>query len=142
VLKITDAWTNERAGTDGLAVWFAAVNPDGRWWWLIVHLHRVLGFTSAAIRPIGKRAVILRAMRKDEAEGYGGWRSVEPQDALEDVRATFARTGGLPWAQAYTDHFRTVSEAFARFQATVDGTAQPVEFVMHHKPNAQPAREY
>jgi len=43
---------NESTGGSGFALWFAAIEPNGQWWWLIAGVNREFGLTNAQVHKV------------------------------------------------------------------------------------------
>ncbi len=130
MLTITDVWTNAREQPESSALWFAAIDSTGQWWWLIVGIGKHAGFTNAYLHKIEGRQELLRKIEADEEESgeRGAWAPVGASEALQRVRAEFDRARRAPWSQAYADKWRVVSQEYRRFQAAVEGTEAPMEY--------------
>jgi hypothetical protein len=122
MLTLKHAWTNESTGGSGFALWFAAVDLEGQWWWLIAVVSREFGLTNAYLRKVGGREAIVYEMEVDE---YGGWRPLDPIEASDRARREFERIRLAPWTQTYPDHYRGICDQYVRFRDTIAGTRAP-----------------
>ena len=125
MLTLKDAWTNESAGGLGFALWFAAVDLSGQWWWLIAGVSREFGLSNAYLYKVEGRNRIAREMEVDE---HGGWRVLDPSEALDRARSEFERVHLAPWVQVYTDHYRGICYQYARFRAAIESDRAPEEY--------------
>ena len=125
MLTLKDARTNEAAGGSGFALWFAAVDPDGQWWWLIAGVSRQFGRSNAYLYEVEGRNDIVHEMEIDE---HGGWTPLDPSEALDRARSEFERVHLAPWAQVYTDHYRGICDQYARFRDATGGTRAPESY--------------
>ena len=122
MLTLKDAWTNEAAGGPGFALWFAAVDPDGQWWWLIAGVSRQFGLSNAYLYKVERRNDIVHEMEVDE---HGGWMPLDPSEALDRARSEFERVHLAPWVQVYPDHHHQICDQYARFRDAIEGIRRP-----------------
>jgi hypothetical protein len=122
MLALKDAWTNEVTGRSGFALWFAAIDPDGQWWWLIAGVSQLFGLSNAYLYKIEGRNDIILEMQID---GHGGWTPIDPSEALDRARSEFERLHLAPWVQVYPDHYRRVRDQYARFRDAIEGLRAP-----------------
>lgn len=124
MLTITNVWRNERPKTDKQAhiciLWFAAVDSQEQWWWLITNTSHDLGFTRAYLYKIEGRDTILHELEDDRFAG-GSWIAADQAMAFEEVRRACAITPTAEWAQAYPEAFRRAQQDCERFWALVEG---------------------
>jgi hypothetical protein len=122
MLTLKDAWTNEASGGSGFALWFAAVDSDGQWWWLIAGVSRQFGLSNAYLYKVEGRNDIVHELEADE---YGGWTPLDPTEALGHAKREFERVHLAPWAQVYKDHYQGICDQYARFRDAIEGTRAP-----------------